>query len=136
MLAVDECDRLGHEGMELIRYAAAQKENKTTVILVGYKLDRLFAANPALDSRIPHRVPFRPSAGEDAITALRSYHPAFARATEAQLMRVTRFSDGRFRLFAQVLKGFLDRTGGEPSARLTDGLLTTIFTMSGRVHRA
>lgn len=132
VLAIDECDRFGHEGMETIRYAVSQPGNKTTVILIGYKLDRLFARNPALDSRIARRVEFRPLDGEDALATLRSYHPIFEKATERHLSWIASFSGGEFRRMAQILKGILDLTDGDVKVRLTDKILTEIFEKSGR----
>lgn len=136
VLAIDEADRVGHAGMELVRFLVAQPTNRTTFILVGYKIARLIAANPALDSRIPWRHEYRALEGEDLVAALRLYHRVFADLPEALLARIGGFSHGEFRLIAQVLAALLSRTpsGGPPA--VTDRLLDEVFDASGRPWRA
>lgn len=60
VLVIDEADRAHDFGMEIIRYCLAQATNRTTFVLVGWKIDSLVARNPALDSRIAWRHEHQP----------------------------------------------------------------------------
>lgn len=136
VFVIDEADRVGHEGMELVRYLLAQASNHTTFVLVGYRIDRLIAANPALDSRIAWRHEYHALEGEDLIEAMRAYHAAFAPLDEPLLARIGAFSHGEFRRIAQVLAGILARTPAGKAPSVTDRLLDEVFEASGRAWRA
>lgn len=130
----DEADRVGAEGVELIRYLWTQPTNKTAFILVGHRLDMLLATNPALDTRLERRVLFRPLDLEAGVAALRAYHAIFERAPEAILIRAHAMSGGRFRLMAQLLKQIL-LEAGQAKPTLTRALLEAAWSGTGRSER-
>jgi Cdc6-like AAA superfamily ATPase len=132
VIALDEVDRWGREGVELIRYLWSQSTNRTAFIFAGSRVDRLVAANPALDSRLEHRVKFEPLSLEEARVALRAYHPLFAVNDERVLERIHRLTHGEFRLIAQLLRRCLVESEGE-SVAVSDELLDRAWSSTGRL---
>jgi replication-associated recombination protein RarA len=103
VLIIDEVHREGHIGMEVVRFGITQPSNRTSFILIGHKLDALFAANPALDSRA-RREHFRPLSDQECREALRQYDDVFVDAPDSVLDPIVLFSSGYFRQMAQVLQ--------------------------------
>jgi Cdc6-like AAA superfamily ATPase len=135
VLVIDEADRAHDFGMEIIRYCLAQATNRTTFVLVGWKIDSLIARNPALDSRIAWRHEYQPLDHEDLIAALRAYHHLFADAPEPLLQRIGSFTEGQFRRIAQVLAAILQRLPAGDQPVLTDALLDAVFDSTGQHWR-
>jgi Cdc6-like AAA superfamily ATPase len=131
VLALDEADRWGTEGVSLIRYLWSQPDCRTTIIFVGENIGQLIAANPALDSRIEHRVTFHPLDLDQTRQALRAYHRVFDVKDDRLLTRVHRLTHGQFRLIAILLRRVLtEADGDEPS--LTSELLERAWRATGR----
>lgn len=128
---IDEADRLGAEGVDVLRYVWTQPGNATAFIFVGFRVELLLAANPALDSRADRRARFRPLRLDETIPALRAYHPTFERAPESLLVRVHGMTGGKFRVIAQLLKQIL-LEAGEPQPKLTRELLERAWHHLGR----
>jgi Cdc6-like AAA superfamily ATPase len=129
VVALDEVDRWGREGVELIRYLWSQPTNGTAFIFAGSRLDRLIAANPALDSRLEHRVRFAPLTLEEARVALRAYHPMFAVDDTRVLDRIYRATHGEFRFIAQLLRRCLADGGADV---ISNALLDRAWSTTGR----
>lgn len=132
VLALDEVDRWGSDGVELIRYLWSQPANQTAFIFVGSKVAKLIAANPALDSRLERRVTFEVLDVEQAKAAMRAYHPVFnvEDADADLLVRAHRLTGGKFRRMAQLLKQILIEAG-EPKPKLTRQLLDSAWDATG-----
>lgn len=130
VFALDEADRWGSEGVGLIRYLWSQAQNRTPFIFVGSKVERLIKANPALNSRLEHRVTFRPLDVEESRDALRAYHEVFNSADERLLTRIHKLTGGEFRGFAILLRSILRTGGAKPS--LTSDLLERAWLATGR----
>ena len=122
VLMIDEADRLGSRGIEIIRYFVAQAENETTFVLVGYRLPAFLKANKAMDSRIGRRVAHRALAGPELMPTLLAYHDALANTDPELLLRIDgRYGHGLFRNWARLLEASLRL---EPQAtELTWGLI-------------
>lgn len=109
VFAIDEVDRLGALGIEYLRYFLAQSTNRTTFVLIGFRLKAFLAANPAMDSRVARRVEFRPLAGKELLETLRAYHPRFAATDAGLLLEADRaFAKGVFRRWARILEVSLE----------------------------
>lgn len=131
VVALDEIDRWGSEGVELIRYLWSQPENQTTFIFIGFRVARLIAANPALDSRLEHRVEFAALNPDETIGALRDYHAVFQVADERLLRTVHALTHGEWRRIAQLLRRILIELGDE-APKLTRDLLEDAWCATGR----
>jgi hypothetical protein len=103
LLIIDEIDRQGRLGMEIIRYRMTDPSNKTTFIMVGYQLGPMFASNPAMASRA-RREQFRPLSRDECLEGLRTYDDIFVDAADNVLDPIALFSGGHFRQMAQVLQ--------------------------------
>lgn len=130
VFALDEMDRWGTEGVERVRYLWSQPDNKAAFIFAGSKIGRLIAANPALDSRIEHRVTFQPLDLDETKGALRAYHRVFQVEEDALLAEIHTLTGGEFRGFAILLRSILRLTGTEPT--LTSELLERAWSATGR----
>jgi hypothetical protein len=133
VLALDELDRWSRQGVALIRFHWSQPGNQTTFFFVGEKIGQLIEANPAFDSRIEHRVKFKPLDVDQTQHALRMYHPAFDVPKEDKqlLVRIHHLTDGQFRLIAILLRRILVEAGPGPFV-LSSDLLERAWTATGR----
>jgi Cdc6-like AAA superfamily ATPase len=130
VIALDEIDRWGTQGVDLVRYLWSQPDNLAAIIFVGSKIGRLIAANPALDSRIEHRVTFRPLDVDQTKQALRSYHPVFEVEDDRLLIRVHHLTRGEFRRMATLLRRILIEADTDHPV-LTSELLERAASITG-----
>jgi hypothetical protein len=130
VIMIDEADRIGEEGIDILRYVWTQG-GSTAFVFVGHKVDRMLAANPALDSRIECPVRYQPLSVEDTVAALPEYHDVYRGASEGTLVRLHALTGGSFRRIAQLTRHVLMRVG-DPTARLTRQTLEQAWNDLGR----
>lgn len=135
LIVLDELDRWGSKGVDNIRYVWTDPACQTAFVFVGHKIDHLLGANPALDSRVERRVPFRPLEVEEGPAVMKAYHPIFAKAGEALLSRAYDMTGGKFREIAQLLNELI-KQGSPTSPKLTAGELSAAWRATGRARRS
>lgn len=131
LIVLDELDRWGADGIDFIRYAWSQPSNRATFVFVGHRLGRLLKLNPALDSRIDRLVSFAPLPHDEAIAAMRSYHPVFIAAAAGVLVRAHELTGGVFRNIARLLNQILLSAEGD-AQKLTHAVLEDAWRNTGR----
>lgn len=107
LLVVEEAARIGHAGLEELRYLQCQPDAQWSLLLVGSDLETLLRRNPALDSRIARRVVFRRMNRSASIAFARAYHQLFAEAATDLLDRIERVAKGIIRIWARTLEACL-----------------------------
>jgi DNA transposition AAA+ family ATPase len=131
LVIVDELDRIGDEGVDVLRWVWSQPGNRAAFVFVGHKLEGVLASNPALDSRVERRIKFRPLTAEEVVALLPEYHAIYEGASEALLVRLHSLTDGRFREIAQMTKQLL-LDSPQPYRRLTQRVLEDAWGETGR----
>jgi DNA transposition AAA+ family ATPase len=120
VVVVDDARRVGSDGLEELRFLHCQPSALWSLFVVGEGLERILAANRALETRMPYRVSFAPLKKKESLAFARAYHSLLTTAPADLLDAIERVVRGNLRLWAQTLRHILREVDEAPGAVLTD----------------